>query len=208
MEPVAGTLEEDPITGEGNGPSVRWIEIVPLQNGETLYLAGTSTGLYSTTKLSGTGTLWVQEGSETLGNVVIPMIKSRSSYGQVVVATHGNGIYGKKFDNVLLLEPKVEFENVTLFQNYPNPFDINTTIGFSVPSDGLVRVRILDATGRAVKTILQATQFAGEGELTWDGTDGNGVPVKDGIYFYRLEFGTLESGTFTDRAARRMFLHR
>ena len=107
------------MTGEGNGPSIRWIEIVPLQNGETLYLVGTSTGLYSTTELNGTATQWGQEGAEEIGNVVVPMVKSRSTDGQVVIATHGNGTYGKKFDNVLALEPNLEFENVTVFNRTP-----------------------------------------------------------------------------------------
>ncbi|MCZ6521611.1 MAG: T9SS type A sorting domain-containing protein [Bacteroidetes bacterium] len=208
FEPISGTLEEDPDTGQGSGPSVRWIEIVPLINGGSLYLAGTSAGLFSTTELDGTLTQWVQEGSETIGNVVVNMVKSRYIDGQVVVSTHGNGIYGKKFDNVMPLESDVQFDQLALFQNYPNPFDDFTTIEFSVPEKGLVQVKIYDTTGKDVKTILEAVQFVGLGSLTWDGTDGNGVPVKDGIYLYRLAFGAVGSKTFTSRRAGRMILRR
>ncbi len=106
------------------------------------------------------------------------------------------------------LESVAKFDQLTLFQNYPNPFDQLTTIEFSVPEKGLVQVKIFDTTGRDVKTILQAVQFAGLGSLTWDGSDGNGVPVKDGIYLYRMSYGAVGSKTFTSRRTGRMILRR
>jgi hypothetical protein len=84
---VAGNLEQFP-DGTGNGPSVRWAKIIP-----GAYYVGTSTGLYSTSTLNGASTVWAQEGSSTIGNVVIDMIDFRSVDGRIVVATHGNGIF-------------------------------------------------------------------------------------------------------------------
>jgi hypothetical protein len=89
--PVSGNLEQSP-NGSGNGPSTRWVEIMPVGEG-TLYLVGTSTGLYSTAYLDGMSTTWVQEGASTIGNVVVDMLDARASDGLVVGATHGNGIY-------------------------------------------------------------------------------------------------------------------
>lgn len=82
---------------EGNlagasGPSCRYATIVP-QGGVTTYLLGTSTGLYSTTNLNGSATTWVQEGANTIGNVVVPFLDSRVTDGLVVAGTHANGIY-------------------------------------------------------------------------------------------------------------------
>ena len=93
--------------------------------------------------------------------------------------------------------------------NSTNPFDNLTTIPFNVPDDGVMRVKILDAIGREVKTILLATQFAGKGEITWDGTNVNGVPVPDGIYIYRLEFtpSSTQNNQVT-QGARKMILRR
>jgi len=95
---VSGNLEENP-DGSGAGPSVRWIEIFPGADGN-VYFAGTSTGLYSTNNLNGAATVWEQEGADTIGNVVVDMIDSRTTDGLVVAATHGNGIYSSHFETV------------------------------------------------------------------------------------------------------------
>ncbi|MES2765299.1 MAG: T9SS type A sorting domain-containing protein [Bacteroidota bacterium] len=89
--PVAGNLEQNAI-GNGSGPSTRWLTILPVGNG-TMYLVGTSTGIYSTAFLDGNSTTWVQEGASTIGNVVVDMLDSRVSDGLVVAGTHGNGVY-------------------------------------------------------------------------------------------------------------------
>ncbi len=88
---VAGNLEEHP-DGTGNGPSCRWVEIVPVGS-STVYFVATSTGLYSTTSLNGSSTVWVQEGATTIGNAVIDACDTRASDGLVVVGTHGGGVY-------------------------------------------------------------------------------------------------------------------
>lgn len=88
---IAGNLEQN-AGGGGNGPSCRWVKILPV-GGKNIYYVGTSTGLYSTAFLNGENTIWEQEGAETIGNVVIDMIDTRESDGQVVAATHGNGVF-------------------------------------------------------------------------------------------------------------------
>lgn len=82
---------------EGNlagssGPSCRYAAIVPSGTGTTYYLA-TSVGVYSTTSLSGSSTVWVQEGATTIGNVVATFVDARPSDGTVIVGTHANGVY-------------------------------------------------------------------------------------------------------------------
>ena len=89
---VSGSLEEN-TDGSGNGPSVRWAEMGVISSSSTQYFVGTSTGLYSTTTLNGTSTTWTQEGSSTIGNVVVDMIDIRDSDGYVAIGTHGNGFY-------------------------------------------------------------------------------------------------------------------
>jgi hypothetical protein len=82
---------------EGNlagpsGPSCRYAAIVPSGGTTTVYLA-TSTGVYSTTSLNGSSTVWVQEGATTIGNVVATFVDARVSDGTVIVGTHANGVY-------------------------------------------------------------------------------------------------------------------
>ncbi len=88
---VSGNLEQFP-DGSGDGPSVSWVEGISV-NGNKYFLAGTSTGLYSTTSLNGAETVWVQEGASTIGNVVVDMIAVRESDGFVAVGTHGRGVF-------------------------------------------------------------------------------------------------------------------
>ena len=98
-EPVSGNLEEQE-NGRGNGPSVSWLAMYPIDNAR-IYLAGTTTGLYSTTLLDGMNTVWQQEGASTLGNVVVDMIAVRDSDGYVAVGTHGRGIFTGNLSNAL-----------------------------------------------------------------------------------------------------------
>ena len=78
-----------------------------------------------------------------------------------------------------------------LEQNYPNPFNPSTTIVFSLPHSGRVRMTIFDLLGQAVKTLIDDSQPAGKAEVTWNGTDNANRPVAAGIYFCRLEMDSL-----------------
>ena len=201
FESISGNLEENP-DGTGEGPSVRWIEIVPQDDGSNYYFAGTSTGLFSTESLAGDNTEWLREGAESIGNVVVPMVRYKWADGTVAAATHGNGIYATEFPNVTALPRETGDLQLQLGKNYPNPFDgSSTTIKFNIPTSGGARVRIYDLNGKIVKTILFAQQFAGENEITWNGTNENGVPVPSGTYIYRLEHGT-------DKIAKKLILAR
>lgn len=89
---VGGNLEQN-ADGSGNGPSVRWTEIHRDSNGAYVYMVGTSTGLYATETLNGTSTNWVQEGANTIGNVPVVAIESRTSDNLVAIGTHGVGMF-------------------------------------------------------------------------------------------------------------------
>ncbi|MCL5031513.1 MAG: T9SS type A sorting domain-containing protein [Bacteroidetes bacterium] len=88
---ISGNLEQNP-DGSGDGPSTRWVKILPI-NGSNIYFVGTSTGVYSTTSLNGDKTVWALEGANSIGNAVVDAIDARSTDGLVVVATHGKGIF-------------------------------------------------------------------------------------------------------------------
>ncbi len=98
---VSGNLEEIS-DGSGNGPSVRWAEIVPAGI-TTVYFVGTSTGLYSATTLDGTSTIWEHESPDGIGNVVVDMIDSRETDGLVVIGTHGNGVFSANITSSLFI---------------------------------------------------------------------------------------------------------
>jgi dipeptidyl aminopeptidase/acylaminoacyl peptidase len=72
---------------------------------------------------------------------------------------------------------------------YPNPFNPQTTISFTVNFPQRVRIDIHDATGRKVTTLAEREYPAGDYRIFWDGRDGMGGEVSSGIYFLRFQAG-------------------
>ncbi len=88
--------------------------------------------------------------------------------------------------NVLAIDDLELPDNPFLLSNYPNPFNASTTISFSLPVTGDVRLEIYDIAGRLVKTLADGEMNSGEHIIAWDGTDKAGDSVASGIYFYSL----------------------
>jgi len=107
---VSGNLEENS-DGSGDGPSVRWASILPQPGrNQTTYYVGTSIGLFATTALNGSSTVWGQRGPRSIGNVVVDQVRARQSDGLVLAATHGNGLYSR------MVPLPVEMEALTVTQ--------------------------------------------------------------------------------------------
>lgn len=71
--------------------------------------------------------------------------------------------------------------------NYPNPFNPETTISFSIPKYSKVELSIYNTKGQKVKTLANENLQSGYHEVIWKGKDENGKPVSSGIYFYKME---------------------
>ncbi|WP_424963591.1 FlgD immunoglobulin-like domain containing protein [Ekhidna sp.] len=183
---VSGNLEENP-DGSGNGPSIRWAEIVPTNSGYQVFV-GTSVGLYSANNLS-TTTTWIKESSGLIGSSIVTMMDYRASDGRLVIATHGNGVYSSQVSDFKPIETEPDQGNsFQLLAAYPNPFQESTTIQYSIPEDGDVRIDILTASGALVNTILWGPQYTGPNTVAWDGTTPSGFPLANGIYHYRVRY--------------------
>ncbi len=84
----------------------------------------------------------------------------------------------------------VESETPTKFSfrgGYPNPSPGNTTMQFSLPSEGPVKMTIHNVRGERVKTLIRETLSAGRHERAWNGRDEEGGTVASGTYWVRLE---------------------
>ncbi|MEK7728730.1 MAG: DNRLRE domain-containing protein [candidate division KSB1 bacterium] len=73
-----------------------------------------------------------------------------------------------------------------LAQNYPNPFNPVTHIGYRLPQPARVQLAIYNILGVKVRTLVSATQAAGDYHASWNGVDEAGEPVAGGVYFYRF----------------------
>jgi hypothetical protein len=67
---------------------------------------------------------------------------------------------------------------------FPNPFNPSTTLSYSLPKAGHVRLAVYDITGRHVKVLKDEFTSAGEHRADFDGST-----MPSGIYFARIESG-------------------
>jgi hypothetical protein len=81
-------------------------------------------------------------------------------------------------------QPK-EFE---LSQNYPNPFNPTTTIKYSLPKAGNVKLTVYNAIGSKVATVVNEYKPAGNYSVQFNGSN-----LASGIYLYRLESGSYSA---------------
>ena len=86
-------------------------------------------------------------------------------------------------------EPESLPDATFLDQNFPNPFNPITTIAFGLKKSGYVSLRIYDAAGRLVATLVDESRLAGRYAAEWNGCDGSGSAMASGVYFYKLKTG-------------------
>ena len=76
---------------------------------------------------------------------------------------------------------------LTLAHARPTPFTSSTTLAYTLGLSSRVRLSIVDAAGRNVRTLVSADQPAGPHAATWDGRDNAGRAAPAGLYFGVLE---------------------
>jgi DNA/RNA endonuclease YhcR with UshA esterase domain len=77
-----------------------------------------------------------------------------------------------------------------LHENFPNPFNPETQIRFSVGGQENVKLIIYDVMGRQVRTLVNGESFRpGFHVVNWDGLDNAGHKVASGMYIYRIKAG-------------------
>lgn len=72
-------------------------------------------------------------------------------------------------------------QDFVLEQNYPNPFNPATTIEYTLPRSGMVVLKVYDALGREVATLVDGQKQPGRHTAVWDATT-----AQSGVYYYRL----------------------
>ena len=76
----------------------------------------------------------------------------------------------------------------SLDQNYPNPFNPTTMIKYSIPADQQVSLNIYNLLGQKVMTLVNEVQKTGQHEVNFNASN-----LASGVYFYKLEAGSLSS---------------
>jgi hypothetical protein len=75
----------------------------------------------------------------------------------------------------------------TLQKNYPNPFNPETTIRYSLSEAGPIKLDVYNIKGQLVRKLVNEPKAAGNYTVVWNGKDEQGMNVSSGIYFYRMQ---------------------
>ncbi len=78
---------------------------------------------------------------------------------------------------------------------YPNPFNPRTIVPFEMAERGAVEMKIFDAAGRLVRTLVERVYEQGRHTAVWDGKDNKGAAVASGVYFCRFRTGVYTATT-------------
>jgi len=84
-------------------------------------------------------------------------------------------------DSENLTQLPTKFE---LMQNYPNPFNPTTTIVYSIPKSGDVKVKIINILGETVSVLVNDYRKEGIHKLTFNASN-----IASGVYFYTIQYG-------------------
>ncbi len=175
---IGGNLESN-FAGTGAGPSLRWVSILPMDNGKRKYFCGTSVGLYSADTLktqtasNQPATVWTLEAPTEIGTTVVDFVDNRRSDGLVVAATHGIGMFAANF---MTGSGSQEPKKANAVRVWPNP--AHDVAAFSIPGQSLdnTQLRLFDLKGN----LLREESFSGEKGLV----QLNALPA--GVYVWEL----------------------
>jgi hypothetical protein len=78
---------------------------------------------------------------------------------------------------------------VTLYPNYPNPFNPSTRMRFYLPEAQEIALDIYNVAGERVARLAEGKKEKGYHEFTWDGRNIRGTVCSSGVYFCRLTAG-------------------
>ncbi len=120
---------------------------------------------------------FIPDSVGTRNGLILFVSNDQKGADTVVVSGNGTTTGIDKAENGL---PKV----FALDQNYPNPFNPATTITFSVGTHSYTSLRVFDALGREVATLISQEKSAGIYQVTFDASK-----LPSGVYFYRLTAG-------------------
>jgi hypothetical protein len=80
----------------------------------------------------------------------------------------------------------------SLAQNFPNPFNPSTSIQFTLKVDAKVSLRLFDALGQEVRTILNDNYSLGSYKI-----DVNAADLNSGVYFYTIDASGVDGSKFS-----------
>lgn len=111
------------------------------------------------------------------------MNSNSSFYGPVSVFTGSEGE---------VVPPTVE-GNTRIVKVFPNPFSPDTEIAYKLRDTANVTIGIYNLKGQLIRSLVNSTEASGDHQICWDGKDNNGNHCSSGLYFARMQAGSVNS---------------
>lgn len=156
--------------------------------------AGSDVGCYYSTN---TGQSWQFLGSG-LPMVSVYDMKIHPTAYYLAIGTHGRSMYKIDLNTIIGINSNEQLAAIDyrLEQNFPNPFNPETTIKYSVSRKSFVQLKVYDISGRLINSLIAKELNAGNYSAVWNGKDINGNNISSGIYFYNM---TVDGGKSVSR---------
>ncbi len=154
--------------GEGGGPAIGYV----------------GSGAGASGWLCADGESWDKIGGD-FGYAVIPKLVEAAPG---MVQLNGGGHQTEQL-------PDSEAITTALNQPYPNPFNPETEISFSLAHDSMVELVLFDIRGSKITELTNSFHAAGHYSYPWSGEDQSGRRVASGVYFikFRTDNATMHS---------------
>jgi ELWxxDGT repeat protein len=165
--------------------------------GYVSYVYEFNSKLYFLQGLEVNATIWSSDGTPGGTNQILPPVQSYYQAGLTFIG-YNNELFFPGIINDMGIELcKLSFptavhdrsgkngqlNSFALEQNYPNPFNPSTIISYQIPVNSNVSLKVYDAIGREVATLVNDEKEAGYYSETF-----NAVKLSSGIYFARLQY--------------------
>ncbi len=184
----------------GGGLNVGWID-----DGDWMryYVSFPNRGTYQlkyrVAGLSQSGILQLKRGSNVIQSSVLPVtlgwqnwetvtteaVMEEGEYFIELFALQGGfNINWFSFDLISEVENYEDEKHFVLEQNYPNPFNPKTSINFTLPQSGFVKIIVFNQMGEEVALLANEQMSSGTHSIDFDGSE-----LASGIYFYQISAG-------------------
>ena len=188
VDPFLSEIIIEPDTLPADGTSDAVITISPKNNSDTLLASGlqvvlsnTGAGLLSSVTDLGDGTYEatitspISVGTDTISTLIISGTDTVSMFWKAIVTYINPTSINESF---------ISADNFYLYQNYPQPFNPSTKIKYQIPKPCFVSLKIFDALGTEVATLINEEKMRGTFQIEFDGSG-----LTSGVYFYQLIAG-------------------
>lgn len=101
--------------------------------------------------------------------------------GKIYAGTNNKGTFYLSDGIVGLSNSNETVKDFSLKQNYPNPFNPETKINYELPITNYVTIKVYDAIGNEIQTLVNKKQNAGSYSVSFDAS-----ALPSGVYYYKL----------------------